>query len=244
MDKKHIKLVLVQIREDENVKKEELASFAKYAQIDIEQFEVIDVFQTPNFNTNMGAFDAVFIGGASRASVLEKDKYPFVDNIQIMMLDCLKKDIPVFASCFGFQVAVLALGGEIVTDKENFEMGTVPISLTQKASDDEIYQGIDNNFYAVSVHKQKAQSLPACCELLAFTHSCVHSFKVHNKRFWAFQFHPELDKECLIQRLNVYKDKYTQDKEHFENVINSIEKTPQANKLVSNFIKRVIMAKS
>ena len=41
--------------------------------------------------------------------------------------------------------------------------------------------------------------------------------------------------------LDIYKEKYTEDKEHFNKVIDSLKDTPQSNQLVTNFINRVLL---
>lgn len=239
--RKLLKALLIQIRIDDSVKKEELNSFAKYAQLPLECFSVCDVF-AENLPTceELLNYDCIFIGGASEASVLAPDKYHFVPHLIATIKILIEHKIPTFASCFGFQAAVLALNGKIIKDEADFEMGTYPMKLSDSAATDPLYKNIPDLFYAVSVHQEKATSLPQNCILLASTKDCIHSFKVTSAPFWAFQFHPELDKECLIQRLNTYKEKYTEDLEHFNQIILALHDTPHANNLVRNFIDSIL----
>ena len=118
-------------------------------------------------------------------------------------------------------------------------MGTLPISLEKKAKKDPVCKGIQNPFYAVSVHKESAHSLPKNCHSLAYTDFCIHGFRVDSKPFWAFQFHPELDRPTLTSRLGVYKEKYTKNGHHFQGIIDGLVDTPEANKLVRNFVEYV-----
>ena len=53
-------------------------------------------------------YDALLVGGASEASVLEPENYPSVPHCINLLRHCIDVDFPVFASCFGFQLAVLA----------------------------------------------------------------------------------------------------------------------------------------
>jgi len=236
-----LKILLLQIREDVNVKAEELQSFADYAGLETNQIQTHDVFKTPNFDKSiLNGFDALFVGGASEASVLEPDKYTFVESIKNLMNDTIEMNFPVFASCFGFQAAILAFGGEIIRDKENFEMGTYPMTLTGETELDPVFNNIPNHFMGISVHQEKAIKVPSHCELLAYTQDCMHAFRYEHKNFWAFQFHPELDKPRLTERLNAYKEKYTEDIAHFNKVISTLEETPHANQLVGNFTKYLL----
>lgn len=242
-NKSLLKVLLLQIREAKQVKIEEHKSFARYCGLSEDQIKIQNVFEEPDFSPQCTqGYDALLVGGASDANVLEPTTYPFVAKCQDLLLQCAENNLPVFASCFGFQLATLALGGSIVHDAEHYEMGTLPIQLTRAASADPLFCDIDNGFYAVSVHKQKALKAPGNTIELAFTNSCVHSFRLQDKPFWAFQFHPEVDKATLIERLTHYKAKYTDNDDHLSEVLNNAKQTPQANGLCKRFVDRILLA--
>ncbi|PIE43233.1 MAG: aminotransferase [Gammaproteobacteria bacterium] len=237
------KILLLQIRDQEQVRREEFESFVRYSGLQKDQFDVLNVFDRPFFGPDvLEGYDALFVGGASEANVLMPDKYPFVESAERLLLSCVRQNIPVFASCFGFQLAVLALGGEIEHQEEGFEMGTLPIELADSAAHDPLFHDTPNHFMAVSVHQQKATKLPEQCQLLAFTSQCVHVFKVINKPFWAFQFHPEVDRACLVERLTFYREKYTSSIAHLDKVLSTVSETPESNELVRKFVDRVLLA--
>jgi GMP synthase (glutamine-hydrolysing) len=241
-DKKDLKILLLQIRGDEVVAHDEYKAFRDYGGFVDGQIDIHNVFETPNFSTDIiNGYDALFVGGASEASVLEPDKYTFVKDSCILLNYCIERKLPVFASCFGFQLAVIALGGSITKDLENFEMGTCSILLTDKSRDDLLFKDTPSGFKAVSVHQEKAIELPESCELLAYTDDCCHSFKIKDAPFWAFQFHPEVNKEVLINRLGFYRDKYTDGDDHYNDIISDISETPESNILVAKFIERVVL---
>ena len=238
-----LRILLLQIRETDQVKKEELASFAAYSGLPESQFSVLNVFDTPQFTGDvMRGHDCLFVGGASEASVMEPEKYPFVESSVALLQYCLSLDIPVFASCFGFQLAILALGGRIVRDSTDYEMGTPGIRITPAGRQDLLFRDTPDNFSAVSVHQERAPELPVTCELLADTSACPHAFKVQEKRFWAFQFHPEVDRQTLVERLTYYKEKYTDNDGHLQAVLDNAEETPESNALVRKFVERVLLA--
>ena len=237
-----LKILLLQIRETEQVKKEELESFARYSKLDVDQFDVLNVFDQPEFGTDVArAYDALFVGGASEANVMEPETYTFVPFAERLLLQCIEDETPVFASCFGFQLAAQALGRKIIDDKENYEMGTIPISLTEHAESDPVFRGVSDGFLAVSVHQQKAMSPPNGCVELAYTEICCHAFRVEDKPFWAFQFHPEVDLDILIERLTYYKEKYTDDDGHLAEVLENAQPTPESNHLIGAFVDRVLL---
>lgn len=242
MNKNDLKLLLLQIRDQPRVREEEFDSFLAYSGLARHQIDILNVFDTPHFErTVIGGYDALLVGGASEASVLEPHNYPFVNSCIRLLQHCIAIDLPVFASCFGFQLAVLALDGEIIRDKADFEMGTVAIRLTDSASTDPIFCDSSDGFHAVSVHKERATQLPENCELLAYTEACLHSFRIRDKRFWAFQFHPEVDKATLVERLTIFKAHYTDGDNHLDDVLNATVETPESNALVRMFVDNVLL---
>lgn len=235
------RFLLIQIREHPKVRREELYSFAKFSKLSVDQIDVLNMFDTPHFSPEMiSQYQGVFIGGSSNASVLEPKNYPFLSSLYDGIRYMAEKEIPVFASCFGFQAAVLAFGGNIIKDQKDFEMGTLPIELTEDAKKDPLFMDTPSPFLAVSVHQERAITLPENCQLLAKTSNCCHAFKLKGKPFWAFQFHPEVDKDILVERLLIYREKYTQDFDHYQRVIDQAQETPESNLLVQKFMKRVI----
>lgn len=237
-----LKILLMQIRENPEVAQEELQSFAKYAGLQIEQIDVLDVFKQPNFDSSvLNGYDSLWVGGASEANVLRPLEFPFIQSAKELLRQCCKLNIPVFASCFGFQLAVQALGGMVEDSMGKFEIGTLPITLAFNSKNDPLLKDTPNPFMAVSVHKQKAMKAPPNTQLLAYTDNCVHAFKVKDKPFWAFQFHPEVDLDILKQRLTVYRKNYTKNNKMLDTVLDSAVATPESNRLMAKFVERVLL---
>lgn len=242
MQRKDLKILLLQIRDDANVRKEELESFAKYSELDLDQFEVLNVFDKPKFSSEeLNGFDALYVGGASEANVLEPKKYEFVNDCIRLIKYAGDNSIPTFASCFGFQLAVLAFGGTILSKDSDYEMGSIPIRLTNLAEIDPVFKGTKDNFNALSIHRQYAIELPSNLDLLAYTDQCLHSFKLRNKPLWAFQFHPEVDRATVFKRLAIYKEEYTNSEDEFQSVLDSLVETPESHNLMLNFVNRVLL---
>ena len=242
MQRKDLKILLLQIRDDANVRKEELESFAKYSELDLDQFEVLNVFDKPKFNSEeLNGFDALYVGGASEANVLEPKKYEFVNDCIKLIKYAGDNSIPTFASCFGLQLAVLAFGGTILSKDSDYEMGSIPVRLTNLAEIDPVFKGTKDNFNALSIHRQYAIELPSNLDLLAYTDQCLHSFKLRNKPLWAFQFHPEVDRATVFKRLAIYKEEYTNSEDEFQSVLDSLVETPESHNLMLNFVNRVLL---
>ena len=242
MQRKDIKILLLQIRDDHKVRREELESFAKYSELEVKQIDVLNVFDTPYFKSDvLNGYDALYVGGASEANVLEPEKYAFIKDCIELIKFAGEIGLPTFASCFGFQLAILAFGGEVLSKDKDYEMGSIPIKLTNLAEIDPVFKGVKDEFPALSIHRQYSVDLPENLDLLAYTEQCLHSFKLRDKPLWAFQFHPEVDRATVFQRLAIYKKKYTESEEQFQQVLDSLVETPESHNLMLNFVNRVLL---
>jgi GMP synthase (glutamine-hydrolysing) len=238
-----LKVLLMQVRRDDATKKEELDIFAKHGDLEVSQIDILNVFDTPVFGPEvLDGYDALFVGGSSDLYVAETDKYSFLDCGKKLLRHCCENDIPVFASCFGFQLAVVAFDGTVIPETGEKEIGTYTMKLTEAAKKDIIFEGMPEEFCAVSAHNQRADGWPEEFELLVYSDLCpYHSFKVKGKPFYAFQFHPEVDKQCLIDRLTRYQEVYLKDAEALQKMIDSCLETPFSGGLVKNFVDRILL---
>jgi len=242
LNRKQLRFLLIQIRDDERVRAEETQSFLRYGGLESEQLTVLNVFDTPEFKRDAAReFDAVLVGGASEASVLEPHNYPFVASIIELLRWCIEVHKPVFASCFGFQAAGLGLGAEVSFQDEGFEMGTLPMQLTEHAASDPLFCDTSDGFAAVTCHRESLVHAPAGTLALAHTDRFCQAFRVLDRPFWAFQFHPELDCATFVSRLGIYRKQYTDTDDHYESTITSFRATPESNQLLVKFIERVVM---
>lgn len=237
--KNNLKIALIQIRREPEVLEQEKKCFLNFAHLSPQNLKTFNTFENPQLSIHdIKHFDALFVGGAGEASVLDIQKFSFVPALIQTLKDAIEQNMPTFASCFGFQAATLALNGKVISSPDDdFEMGTVEITLTDSAHKDPIFKKIPDKFFAVSVHQQKVVDLPNNCELLAYSPDCIHSFKVKNKPFWAFQFHPEVTRAVLVDRLATYQTKYTKNQEHYHQVISKAQETPESNRLLANFME-------
>jgi GMP synthase (glutamine-hydrolysing) len=237
----HPRLLLVQIRKAGPVRREEVESFARHGGLDPDRIDVLNVFDEPAFAASVADnYDALLVGGASEASVRMPLRFPFVPPLLALLDNCIEARRPVFASCFGYQAAVLGLGGTVLRDEVDFEMGTVPLTLTVEAAEDLLFSDAPDGLLAVSCHQERAAAAPSGCTALAYTEACNHSFRVDGAPFWAFQFHPELDRQRFVERLAVFKDQYTDTDDHYQRTVDRFRETPESNALVRKFIERVL----
>lgn len=243
--REELKILLLQIREDEETMLEEFYEFVQFSGLHEEQIDKLNTYKTCNFEPEViHKYDALFVGGSSDASVLNPEEFKFVHNCKRLIRYCYEHNVPVFASCFGFQIAVEELGGKVILDKPNMEMGIIQVQLTDAAKEDPLLFDYPRYIWTVSGHKERATTIPQDAQLLGFSHQCpYHIVRFGNKPFYGFQFHPEVDRKDLISRISRYRDRYLENAQALQAIIDAaIHETPHANQLLELFIDRIVMA--
>ncbi|OLP16185.1 aminotransferase [Leptolyngbya sp. 'hensonii'] len=238
-----LKILLLQIRDDDQTRQEEFDQFVRYSHLESQQFQVLDVFATPEFDpTCVDGYDALFVGGSSDASVTQPDRYPFVHPTEQLLIHCMQTGLPVFASCFGFQAAVTALGGQVIVDKASMEIGAYPLWLTNAAAEDLLFHDVPDGFWAIAGHKERAAAMPQDAILLAYSDRCpYHAFKIADRPFYGFQFHPELDAQDLTIRITRYCDRYLNHQDELKAIVQNLRETPISQEFIAKFVDRILL---
>jgi len=122
-----------------------------------------------------------------------------------LALQVVEADFPFLGACYG--VGTLGtLAGGVVDRTWSEPIGAVTISLTEDGVDDPLLGGLPPVFDAFLGHKEAVSVLPEGAVLLASSETCpVQAFRI-GQRVHATQFHPELDVEGLITRIETYRD--------------------------------------
>lgn len=149
-------------------------------------------------------YDAVIIGGSGDFSVVERDQ-PFIDPMVGLLRQLVDRRFPIFGCCFGFQLLVDAMGGKVVRDPGNAEIGSFEVELTDEGARDPLFGQLPQTFVAQMGHFDRAEDLPAGVASLARSDLCAHqALKVPDAPIWATQFHPELDRKGNRTRCVAY----------------------------------------
>jgi GMP synthase (glutamine-hydrolysing) len=156
------------------------------------------------------AYDAVIIGGSGDFSVVERDQ-PFFQPMTEMLRGLVDTSFPTFGCCFGFQLLVDAMGGTVVRDPENSELGSVDVELTVQGARDPLFGQLPPTFIAQMGHFDRAVELPPGIPNLATSQRCgFQALRVPGAPIWATQFHPELDEQGNRERCVAYIKEFGQ----------------------------------
>ena len=138
--------------------------------------------------------DGVIVTG-SHAMVTQE--HPWSLKIEEFIKELVKLEIPLLGICYGHQLLAKSLGGKAGYHPKGMELGTVDISVSDEAKNDDIFKHLPQMFDVHVVHAQSALSLPLGAVLLASNkYEKNHAFRIKSNA-WGVQFHPEYDKEIM-----------------------------------------------
>jgi GMP synthase (glutamine-hydrolysing) len=205
-----VALLLLQARlTTDPVLQEERASFAEVSGLPLEEISGrnLVVEGAPSLE-EARRYDGLLVGGSGDFLVSELDM-PYIEETLSFLVDVVDEGIPMFASCFGFQCLVEALGGRVVYDPDHAEVGTFDVTLTEAGAADPLMGCLPRIFPAQLGRKDRAEHLPDGVINLATSEACFsQALRVPGKPIWASQFHPELTEATNRGRFYNYLKNY------------------------------------
>lgn len=238
----NLRILLLQARyEDDPCRPEERESFAEKLGLNVNQIVPYDLLEGPPSLSLVRSHDALMMGGSGDFYV-SKGNLPKFRELLDLLAEVTELGHPTFCSCFGFQCLVLALGGEIVHDPENIEVGTYDLWLTDEGAKDPLFGGLPESFSAQMGRKDRAATMPSGIPGLAASERCpFQALRIPEEPIWATQFHPELDAESNRGRYLRYMEGYA---EHLsprerEEAMSRFSESADAEALLPDFIELV-----
>ena len=231
------KFLLLQVRNpDDPMRGQEVQCFARALNCDAGQIAVYDLLSGVPTVEQLDQVDVVLLGGSGDYSVAEGGDWLEVAMESMRELYELGK--PTFASCWGFQAMARALGGEVITDTRHAELGTVEVQLTEAGRNDPLFGPLGDRFLAPMGHQDCVVRLPPQAERLACSEKVQNqAFRIPGKPIYATQFHPELNRAALIERVYAYPQ-YVESisGESVEVFAEQCQETDATNQLLSRFM--------
>ena len=169
-----LRLLLLQAREpDDPMRLHEHECFVARSGLEPDQIATHDLLGGPPPLRDVLAYDALLMGGSGEFLV-SRGNQPRFEPLLDTLREVVSRGHPTFAACYGFQAMVHALGGEIVYDPDNTEVGTFEVTLTDAGRRDELFDGSPASFLAQQGHKDRATRLPERASNLAASDRCPH----------------------------------------------------------------------
>ncbi len=237
-----LRFLLLQAREsDDPMLGRERRSFAEHLGVEEERVVPRNVLDGPVAAADLGRADALLIGGSGEYYV-SKDHLPNAESVYDLLREVALRGHPTFASCFGFQLMVRALGGEVIHDPESIEVGTHELELTPEGLADPLLGQLPERFAAQLGRKDRALSMPPGVPNLATSERNPHqALRLPGRPVWATQFHPELTAEENRVRFERYLDHYGAQLTAAERAaaLERFQPSPEANTLLRRFVRLV-----
>lgn len=234
-----VSILLVQPRSDLPMVEHEIKCIAKYSGLSPNQLHSVSPFYSEINKNLLDNVDGVIIGG-SDTSVL--DSFDWTNSIIELIHKIAEVKMPLFGSCWGHQMVAKVFGGEVISDLSRKEMGSIEVVLTPQGKADPLFSKLPGKFVAQSGHKDHVIELPQNIDPLAYSElSPYQAIKVKDCPIYGAQFHADMDKAELKERLEYYQYDYVNTDE-FDNICNSLQSSPEAVRILAAFINDVVLS--
>jgi GMP synthase (glutamine-hydrolysing) len=201
-------LVLQARRSDDPMMAHEQRCFVASTGLAAEDLTFINLPDRVPTRDDLHRYDALMVGGAGHYSVVEENAEFFPAAYELLR-QVASDGLPTFASCFGFQLFVVALGGRVIHDPDNTEVGGYRLRLTEDGRRDSLLGTLPVEFVAQMGHMDRAVEMPSgVANLAASDRSPLQALRIPNRPVWATQFHPELDQQSNHERYRAYIERY------------------------------------
>jgi GMP synthase (glutamine-hydrolysing) len=237
---KHLRYLLLQARRQEDpMREQERTCFLRALDCPPARLTTWDLIPETSSGPRWTDYDVILLGGSGNYSVV--DGGPWLTRVLETIQEIYQRAIPTFASCWGFQLISKALGGDVITNLDQAELGTTDLTLTSAGESDPVFGSLPVQFQAQMGHQDIVTRLPSEAVLLASTDRVENeAFCFPDKGWYCTQFHPELRLADLVERLTEYP-------EYVERIagiplaefLPQCRETPGANALLSRFIEQL-----
>ncbi len=188
---------------------------------------------------------AVIITGSPH-SVTKPD--PWVAPLAEWSKRLVDSGTPTLGVCYGHQLLAQALGGEVITNPNYYEVGTIEVALTEAGAADPLLgplAGDSTTMAFNAVHADIVTRLPEGAVCLASNDVSVNqAFKLGDS-VWTVQFHPEFSADVMSLYVEGRAELIRRDavrrgldpEAHLESVAAGVRATPLGQQLLERFVQ-------
>ncbi len=241
-----LRFTLIQCRNpDDPMREQEIQCFRQALNLPECQLTALNIVEENLDIRLLDHTDAILVGGSGDYGVIDGDA--FLHPLFEFLGYVCETSFPMFASCFGFQALCQALGGNVIRDAQNKEVGTYELQLTDAGKADPLFGQLPEQFYAQVGHKDRAEKLPnGAVNLASSAKAPFQAYKMENKPIYATQFHPELTMAQNRERFEIYINNYTNRKTGMdaESIRSSYRESRETHRLLPSFVENILLAKT
>src|SRR6478735_1867106 len=201
--------LLLASRAEDAAAEDEYAAYLRYGGLEERELHRIRLEAAPLPPLDLSRYSGVIVGGSPFTSSDPPEHKSTVQHrveqeLAALLDQLVARDFPFLGACYG--VGTLGSHQGAVIDRTYGEpLGAVEVELTAEGLQDPVLEGVPPTFTALTGHKEAVRSLPPHAVLLARAATCpVHMFRIRTN-LYATQFHPELDADGLVTRIDIYR---------------------------------------
>ncbi len=232
-----LRLVLLQIRSDDDAVRQEQSCFIERCRIARRQFSFVNLVHNPEVRwRHVEDAHAVLVGGSGEFSVTKGHacSQPLREVLQQLIDD----DRPVFGSCWGHQFLATVGGGTVTEDLERSEVGSFPIELTPDGVSDPLFASFPRSFQVQLGHNDRVTKLGPGWLDLAWSEICPYqAIRLAGKPVYGTQFHSEMDEERLRERVLIYLEDYVADEAEHERILRGLRPSMESDLILERFLE-------
>ena len=163
--------------------------------------QTVDAYKGEPVPKEMGAAAGLVIMGGPMG-VYEEERYPFLRDEIRLIEQAVKEDKAVLGVCLGSQLLAKALGARVTKGKKK-EIGWYPVSLTEGATKDRLWTGVEPSFIAYHWHGDVFE-LPRGAEPLASSALTPCQAFRYGERAYGFLFHMEVTEKIIGEMVRTF----------------------------------------
>ncbi len=227
--------LLIQVRKSREAVRHERQCLERLVD-GVARLEFHNLFDEPHLSwAQVQPFEVLFLGGSGECTATED--YEFSEPLGEVVRRWVQESRPFLGSCWGHHFLAHALGGKVVTDPETSEVGTFSVQLEPAGKMDPLFSTLPPSFQAQMGHHDYVEELPEGTESLATSERCPNQvLKVVGKPVYSTQFHSEMGRREILERLRMYRECYM-DGATMEEMARRVGPSPAVKPLISRFLK-------
>jgi GMP synthase (glutamine-hydrolysing) len=233
-------VLLLQVRDQRAAEVHEQQCFLDRLSLSPDRLSCVNVVERPVPSVAEAlAADVVILGGAGAHSAYLD--YPFTAPLSDLVNELVDRGRPFFGACFGHQFLGRALGGSVVHDPANEEIGTFEVSLTPEGKKDPLFRDAPRTFPVHLGHHDRIDRVAPNLVTLASTDRCAQQVvRVAGKPVYGAQFHCEMTEQHMRERVMMYARDYMSGDDPLGQLAKRLRPTPFADGLLARFMAEVV----
>ena len=218
--------LLLSTRPEDHLAADERGSVARFLDVPAAQLHQVRLEAAPMPELDVTAYAGVILGGSPfTASTPKKDRSELQRRVEKELQQLFRAlraaRVPFLGLCYGVGTFGRAMGGTVdATFAE--DTAAVDLRVTAAGHADPILTGVPTHFQGFVGHKEALSALPPEAVLLVTGTHCPFQMWRLGPNHYVTQFHPEMDADSLVTRMEAYRYSGYFGPDEFEEIVATV----------------------